>query len=109
VDVSLGIIVRNAADSITAFHPCHQHGTTKCQHVMTAGVAFTFSQHILKAYNESLAQGESSPHAVFTWEQIEVDANKGSQLDNDDSYICSFEQEIIDPWDRIACNESLGE
>ncbi len=99
--------MRNAADSITAFHPSHFHGTTRCGHIRTAGIAFTFSQHILKAYNESLAQGVPSPHAVFTWESIEVDENKGSHLDSEggDDYDCSFSQEIVDPWDHIACEE----
>ena len=76
---------------------------------MSSGVAFTFSQHILKAYRESLAQGEPSPQAVFTWERIEVDENKGCQPDSEDSYICSLEQEVIDPWGKIAFDGPLGE
>ncbi len=109
VDVSLGIIVCNAADSITAFHPHHHHGTTVCDHVKTSGIAFTFSQHILDAYNESLQHGGPAQHEVFTWEQIEVDADRGSHLDGEDGddYVYSFSREIADPWKEIAQGDVL--
>ena len=111
VDVSLGIIVQNAADSITAFHPHHHHGTTKCGHVRTTGIAFTFSQHILKAYRESLVEGRPSPYPVFTWEKIEVDEDVGSHLNSEegDDYSCTFSQEVINPCDIIACADTPSE
>src|SRR5258708_1814913 len=46
VDVSLGIIVCMAADTILAFHPLHCHGTTYCDCVHHSGVVFTFSKSI---------------------------------------------------------------
>src|SRR5258705_1783412 len=53
VDVSLGIIVCMAADTILAFHPLHRHGTTYCDCVHHSGVVFTFSKSIHDAISES--------------------------------------------------------
>ena len=66
VDVILGIMVQNATDSILAFQPCHCHAITQCNHVEHGSLAFTFSKHILDAYNQAVEKGYV-PEATFTW------------------------------------------
>jgi hypothetical protein len=107
VDASLGIILRHAADTVFAFHPCHRHGTTKCDHVEHTGLVFTFSQQILDAYMEELKQGHE-PQPVFTWECIDIDLDIGSNMPDDDNYSSVFSRTVDNPWEMFSMEQGAN-
>ena len=56
VDISLKAMVISAADTLIIFKPENKHGTTQAQTgVDRAGVAITFSAHILYAFKKAKA------------------------------------------------------
>ena len=101
VDVSLGIIVCSAADTIMAFHPHHHHGTTLCNHVRHTVIAFTFSRQIVQAFQESSKCPGYIPCPVFTWEctdvcQQESESGKEDPMDDENMEIDCI-QEVDNP------------
>src|SRR5258707_267702 len=102
VDVSLGIIVHMAADTILAFHPLHHHGTTYCDCVHHSGVVFTFSKSIHDAISESAKRPDFTPQAVFTCAAVDHDENFQADDPMDDSqYVHSVWLGTI-CWCRVA-------
>lgn len=59
VDVSLRIVVKQAAGTLIAFQPEFPHGTTKLAGAHNRICAITFSEHILKAYEKAIVAGGS--------------------------------------------------
>ena len=59
VDVSLRIVVKQAAGTLIAFQLEFPHGTTKLAGAHNRICAITFSEHILKAYEKAIVAGGS--------------------------------------------------
>jgi hypothetical protein len=55
VDVSLRVVVEQAAGTLMAFEPEYPHGTTQLNGAHNCMCAITFSLHILEAYEKAVA------------------------------------------------------
>lgn len=56
MDITLGVTVISAADTLLVFRPKFPHGTTLARpEIYRAGIAITFSTHIRTAFQKAMA------------------------------------------------------
>ena len=68
MDLTLGVTICSSRDSIMVFQPQFLHGTTLYRPgTERAGIVFTFSTHIRKAYEEAV---EKALNGVFMEETV---------------------------------------
>ena len=71
--------------------------------------------HILTAHSQGIqgiiSGGEALTIPSFYMGKIEVNEDVGSHLNSEegDDYSCTFSQEVINPWDIIACADTPSE
>jgi len=95
VNHKLGIILRNAPDSAFAFHPSQLHATTHCDHISPTGIVFSFSHHIVQAFQASSQRDGYVPKPAFMWQSLGNDNEEGLV---DEGCADSEPQVVSEPW-----------